>query len=315
MSGLEVLRSFREQAIETHAPIAVVNWTNEEGARFTPGLGASTVWAGVASVDDVLACKTHDDNASLTMGDELARIGYIGTTPATCDEFPLSAHFEIHNEQNTELERAGKSVGWAPAWQGIAGYEAVLEGEDGHATTYAMERRQDALVGASRLTVAAEDMARELRGFATATKIRSGPWGFCNIQSKVALSWLIGHREQASFDKLCIGFEDAAHDVAGKYRLKLDLKKTVDLPVGRFTKEAVDCAANGVGDLGVAITCMSGHDSLMTMLKAPTAMLFVRSKGGYSHSPKEWSEKQDCADGALALGRTVLHYDDYLRRR
>jgi hypothetical protein len=53
----------------------------------------------------------------------------------------------------------------------------------------------------------------------------------------------------------------------------------------------------------------------MTSLKVPTAMVFVRAKDGISHSPKEWSSKEDCAEGALVLGKAVLNFDELLRRR
>lgn len=314
MSGLEVLRSFREHRIKTKAPVAVINWTNEEGSRFVPGLGASTVWAEQSTVEQAYASVSHDGSPA-TMGDELRRIGYIGEEPSTFSEFPLSAHFEIHNEQNTELEEAGKSVGWAEGWQGVAGYEVNFQGDDGHATTYAMHRRKDALVGAAKVITALEKLAYELDGFTTATAIRSGPLGFCNIQSKAKICYLIGNMDHAKLKEMCKRLEQTVEDTAATHGLEFQVEKILELPPGNFTREAVDCVARGCGAMGKAITCMSGHDSLMTILKVPTAMIFVRSKDGISHSPKEWSEKQDCADGALALGQAVLNFDEYLKTR
>lgn len=290
----------------------MINWTNEEGARFVPALGASSVWAEVNTADEVHSSVPHDGSL-VTLGSELGRIGYVGNAPSTCSEFPLSAHFELHNEQNTELEEAGKSIGWAKEWQGHAGYEVTFGGEDGHATTYAMNRRKDALVGASKLITALEALAHELGGFSTATAIRTGPFGFCNIQSKAKISLLIGNKDNKRFEEMCRRLELTAEAAATAHNLTSSVKQVFFLPVGGFTREAVDCVTRACEEKGIPITCMSGHDSFMTILKVPTAMIFVRSRNGDSHAATEWCEKQDCADGAQALGRSVINFDEYLK--
>lgn len=108
----------KEQKIKSKAPIVLINWTNEEGARFWPFLGSSIVYAGQSSVEEAQLSVTHD-GSGIKMGDELAKIGYVGDGPNTFEEFPISAHFEIHVEQYTDLEKAGKPVGWVTGWQGM----------------------------------------------------------------------------------------------------------------------------------------------------------------------------------------------------
>lgn len=111
-----MIRSLKEQGIKTRAPLTLINWTNEEGARFYPALGSSVVYAGASSVEQAHASWSHD-GSELTMGSELARIGYVGDGPNTFEDLPISAHFEIHVEQATDLEKAGKPVGWVEGWQ------------------------------------------------------------------------------------------------------------------------------------------------------------------------------------------------------
>lgn len=118
LGALEVVRSLQEQKIKTRAPIVLINWTNEEGARFWPFLGSSIVYAGQSTLDEAQLSVTHD-GSGITMGGELEKIGYVGDGPNTFEEFPISAHFEIHVEQHTELEKAGKPVGWVTGWQGM----------------------------------------------------------------------------------------------------------------------------------------------------------------------------------------------------
>lgn len=130
IGALEVVRSLQEQKIETFAPIAVINWTNEEGARFFPPLGSSCVFAGESTVDAAHESKANNGSGE-TLGDALRSIGYVGDGPNKFEEYPLSAHFEIHVEQARALERAGKPVGWVEGWQGISVFEITFRGEDG----------------------------------------------------------------------------------------------------------------------------------------------------------------------------------------
>lgn len=130
IGALEVVRSLQEQKIETFAPISVINWTNEEGARFFPPLGSSCVFAGESTVDAAHESKANNGSGE-TLGDALRSIGYVGDGPNTFEEHPLSAHFEIHVEQARTLEEAGKPVGWVEGWQGISVFEVTFHGEDG----------------------------------------------------------------------------------------------------------------------------------------------------------------------------------------
>ena len=81
-------------------------------------MGSSIVYAGQSTVEEAHGSLTHD-GSGVKMGDELRKIGYVGDGPNTFEEFPISAHFEIHVEQADSLEKAGKPVGWVTGWQGM----------------------------------------------------------------------------------------------------------------------------------------------------------------------------------------------------
>lgn len=176
LGALEVVRSIKDQGLKTHAPLALINWTNEEGARFFPPLGSSSVFARQTSVGALHASKANDGSDD-TLGAALHSIGYVGDGPNTFADFPLSVHFEIHVEQQKSLEKAGKSVGWVDGWHGITMFEITFHGEDGHANTYDMEGRKDTLVGASKVIVELERLADSAHGRSTTTNIQSGPVG------------------------------------------------------------------------------------------------------------------------------------------
>ena len=314
LGGLEVLRSMREQGIKTRAPLVLINWTNEEGARFFPPLGSSSVYAGNTTVAQAHASASND-HSGLTMGSELAKIGYVGDGPNHFAEFPISAHFEIHVEQATDLEKAGKPVGWVEGWQGMTWYSLQLKGEDGHANTYTMDRRRDALVGAAKIITVVDDIAYTHRGGSTVTNILSGPWGSCNIQSSTRLSFCLTNWDAKLLDTMGADIETRIKEIAAKQNLELVMKRDLHLYPGDFWPEAVDCVRRACGDKGIASRTGTGHDSTMTTQLVPTAMVFVRAKGGISHCAEEWSSKEDCGEGALALGRAVSNFDEVLRRR
>ncbi|KAL6249417.1 hypothetical protein RBB50_003270 [Rhinocladiella similis] len=311
LCALEVLRSFREQNIKTRAPLVAINWTNEEGARFFPPLGSSLVYAGQSTITAAHASYSNDGSPE-TMGGELQRIGYVGSGPNTFEEFPISAHFEVHVEQQSSLERANKPVGWVKGWEGMTWYEVVFHGADGHANTAAMHGRKDSVQGAAKFMTSIETLAHDMYGRSTVTAIESGPVGACNIQSRTKVVFCLMHADADGLLEMGRRAEALAKTAASLHGLEHEMGRSLHLLPGDFTPEAVDCVARACGDKGIGARTLTGHDSLETLLVAPTAMVFVRSKDGVSHSAKEWSDKDDCAEGALVLGKSVLNFDEYL---
>jgi beta-ureidopropionase / N-carbamoyl-L-amino-acid hydrolase len=151
LAALEVVRTLNDRGVRTRAPIEVVNWTNEEGARFPPPMVASGVFAGVHSLEFALACKDADGR---TQGEELERIGYAGPEPV--GGRPIGALFELHIEQGPELEAKGLDVGIVTGTYGVRGFDVAVLGENAHVGPTPMDRRRNALVGAAMLIVEAQ---------------------------------------------------------------------------------------------------------------------------------------------------------------
>lgn len=304
----------KELKIKPHAPVALFNWTNEEGARFFPPLGSSCVYAGQATVEEAHASASNDGSLE-TMGSELAKIGYVGDGPNTFEEFPISAHFEIHCEQAISLEKGGKAVGWATGWPGMTWFDIFFTGDDGHATTYPMYGRRDAAVGLGKLITEIDKLAYEKNGYTTVTNLRSGPWGAGNIQSTSKVTFCITHKEEKGLLEMGEIILERAAAIAALHGLECSHKRTIHLLPGKFWKDAVDCVEAGCGDMGMETMTMTAHDSTMTQLLVPTAMVMARAKNGWSHTAKEWTSKEDCAASSLALGRAVLNFDEKLKTK
>src|SRR5207248_634795 len=149
--------------------IVVVNWTNEEGARFAPAMLGSGVFAGVYSRVEADAVA---DIEGVRFGEALDRIGWRGAAKA--GGMPLSAYLELHIEQGPILEAEDKTIGVATGVQGVRWYEATITGRESHAGTTPMPRRADALVACARLALEVQAIALARAPTAVGTVGRAG---------------------------------------------------------------------------------------------------------------------------------------------
>lgn len=158
-AALEVLRTLHENKVETYCPIALIDWTNEEGARFPGAMMCSGVWSTKSSTD-IEACFSVMDVDGITMRDALTSIGFLGATPCDYRQNGLESYFELHIEQGPILEAASLKVGVVTAVQGMKWFSVRVSGIEGHSGTTPMSSRSDALVTASKLITAVNDTAK-----------------------------------------------------------------------------------------------------------------------------------------------------------
>jgi len=146
LAGLELIRTLNDLEIATEAPVELVNWTDEEGARFGHSLMGSGVWAGVY---DRAKVEGLTDLDGVTVGQALDATGIRGQEEPVA--FPADAYFELHIEQGPILEREGKTIGIVTGGQAQIWYDAVVTGQDAHAGTTPPSTRRDALVSTARM--------------------------------------------------------------------------------------------------------------------------------------------------------------------
>src|SRR5699024_1420274 len=154
LAALEVVRTLNDFQIETERPIDIVNFTNEEGARFEPSMLSSGALAGDYERDEVYQIE---DRNGKRFGDELERIGYKGKVENRLQD--PSAYIELHIEQGPILENEGISIGAVEGIQGEHALEVVVSGESGHAGTTPMDMRKDALAAAAEMIGDVETLA------------------------------------------------------------------------------------------------------------------------------------------------------------
>jgi N-carbamoyl-L-amino-acid hydrolase len=315
LAAVEALSTLVEAGYETFAPIEVVNWTNEEGARFAPAMLASGVFAGVFARD---FAAQRQDRAGVAFGDALDAIGYRGAEP--CGTHRLSAFFELHIEQGPYLEAEGKDIGVVTGVQGMRWYEVTITGEDRHAGTTPMSRRRDALLGAARMVEAvnAAALAHAPLAVGTVGLLEAKPGSPNVVPGEVFFTVDLRHPEVAVLDRMENEIATAGSDIARESGLDVSIKNIWKQPPVIFDAgciASVRAAAETSGFSTRDIVSGAGHDAAYVARVAPTAMIFVPCRDGVSHNEAEFTSKEQCAAGAQVLLQAVLDYDRRLAER
>jgi len=315
LGALEALRTLVEAGYETFAPIEVVNWTNEEGARFAPAMVSSGVFAGAFDHD---WAASRQDRAGVAFGDALAAIGYRGAEP--CGHHPLSGFFELHIEQGPVLELEGKDIGIVTGIQGIRWFEITVRGEERHSGTTPMPVRRNALLGAARLVerVNAIALARPPLAVGTVGLLEVKPNSPNVVPGEVFFTVDFRHPDAATLASMEEDLTAAGFTLADESGLTVELRKILDMPPVSFDPDCIACVREGAATAGLSareIVAGAGHDAGYVARVAPSAMVFVPCRDGISHNEAEFSTNEQCAAGAQVLLQAVLNFDRRLAER
>lgn len=308
LAGLEVIRSLNAAGYETEAPVEVAVWTNEEGSRFAPAMISSGVFANVFDLDHGHSRK---DIEGRTIGEELARIGYVGDDEPTIDDHPIGAYFEAHIEQGPILEAEGKTVGVVTDAQGMRWYEITLTGVEAHAGPTPMARRRDALLGAARIVEAVNRIGLANQPYACATvgMIQVHPNSRNVIPGRVFLTVDFRHPDDAVLAKMDHELKEAVETVASEIGLELDYDPFWYYAPVKFEQSCVDAVRVGVevnGFSSLDIVSGAGHDACYLAGVVPTGMIFVPCVDGISHNEIEEISPEWAEAGAQVLLQAVI---------
>ena len=305
IGGLEVVATLNDLGIRPKRDVAVIAFTNEEGARFHPDMLGSYVWLGGLSVAEAQA---QTDADGFVLGTELRRIGYEG--PERPGFLKAHAYFELHIEQGPVLEHEGGGIGAVTGIQGITWLEMTFGGQPNHGGTTPMKYRKDAGLLAARVNVFAYETTTRIPGqLANMGFIRALPGNVNVVPETVTVTLDLRNPDQARLDEAEAAIRAFAEDMARQMDLTIatrDLARFPPTPFddGMITK--VENAAKGLSMPVRRIISGAGHDAQMMAQICPTAMIFVPSIGGLSHNPKEFSTDADIVAGANVLLQVVL---------
>lgn len=305
LAALEVMRTMNDNNTETERPFEVAIWTNEEGTRFTPVMMGSGVFAGVFTLEHALK---QVDLEGKSVGDELQRIGYAGTAPASRT---FASYFEAHIEQGPILEAQKKTIGIVTGALGLRWYDVTITGQDAHAGPTPMALRRDSMLAAARLTEAVNTvaMAFQPQGRGTVGFMQVKPNSRNVVPGEVRMSVDLRHSDKAKLDDMEAQMRARAGEIASRTSVAIDLKCVTDYPPLAFDAglvEAVRNSAVALGFDGMDIVSGAGHDACYVARVAPAAMIFVPCEGGISHNEIENADPEHLAAGCNVLLGAVL---------
>ena len=308
LAGLEVIRTLDAAGFQTDAPLMLVNWTNEEGSRFSPAMLGSGIWAGV--YDRAYGDARADAGGEL-FGACLERIGYRGQARAGSVRF--GAMFELHIEQGPILEAEEVQIGVVQGVQGMRWFDLVLTGTAAHTGSTPMGMRQNALLGMARVIEGIDRIAKSHPdAVGTIGYLGISPNSHNVIPGEVRATIDLRDPSDATLDEMEAAVAALVRDVAAgiglEYRLE-QISRTAPVIFDPGCIASVRAGARAAGFSTRDIISGAGHDAAHTALVVPTTMIFVPCAGGLSHNPAESTLPAECAAGATVLLEAVLDHD------
>lgn len=305
LASLEAVLAVRRQGAKPARNLAVVNWTNEEGARFSPSTLGSAVHAGLATSE---FAQSREDGAGVSLGAALADIGYRGSDPPPRGAV---AYVELHIEQGPELERAGRTIGVVEGNWGTAKYVADIHGRAAHTGPTPMRERRDALLPAAELVLLCRRLSDETGGalLSSVGRLDVLPNSTNVVPARVRLFAEFRAVDAAMLAGACRRLEARTRELTTA-EVPIELVRTVDRPAGTFDPALRDLIERTAGECGfpsMRLSTIAGHDAIPMKAVCPSAMLFVPSAGGVSHHESEFTRPEDLVAGAEVLAATLAH--------
>lgn len=305
LAGIEVVAALQRAGHLPARPVTVAAFTNEEGVRYTPDMMGSLVHAGALRPEAALSAVGTDGSV---LGEELKAIGYAGSME------PGSIHphafIELHVEQGPVLEREAARIGAVDGVQGLCWKRITIEGQANHAGTTPLELRRDALLAAARVVLFARELAEASGGTTVATvgRLRVEPDVVNVVPRRAELTLDFRDADPARLDDVDARLADFLGRLGAETGVRISVEELARTRPVRFDAGLVARIEDAAGALGLEcrrLTSGAGHDAQMLAPVAPSAMIFVPSVGGVSHSPHERTSDEDVVAGANVLLEVV----------
>ena len=306
-AALESVRAIKSSDREVVHPLTVVCFTGEEGTRFSDGVLGSSVAAGRLTVEDAL--NLSDGN--VTLRESLDDIGFRGCERLDASEW--DAWLELHVEQSDTLERASAPVGIVTSITGTLRCRIIIEGGSDHAGTTAMADRTDALAAASEFVLAVEASAREATqvddsAVATVGSLQVSPDVVNVVPGGVELSVDLRSVNAATIERMVDDVTEKLSELERERGVSTTLERPYDIspqPMADRAQQALRRASMVVGVDAPSLPSGAGHDTMQVATVTDAGLLFARSRGGYSHSPSEWTDWDDCTTATQVLAAAL----------
>ncbi len=298
--GIECVAALHAAGRRMPFAIEVIAFGDEEGSRFPVAMLTSKALAGTLDAIPDMA-----DRDGVTLAGALAGFGAAPDRMAGARHPGALAYLEAHIEQGPVLEAEALALGVVTGIAAQVRFGVTVSGAAGHAGTCSMALRRDALAGAAEMVLAIESVARKGGGdlVATVGRLETLPGAANVIPGEVRFTIDVRSGDAARRDGAAEDILDAICAIADRRGLDFNVQRLHDLPASPCDPRLIDLLESALVEAGHAprrLVSGAGHDAMVMAAMAPTAMLFIRCKGGVSHNPAEHVAPAD-ADAALAV--------------
>ncbi len=303
MAGVELIRTLAAEGTPP-VTVAVVDWADEEGARFGRSLFGSA--AIVGSLDTEAAALLVDKE-----GNKLPDvIGEHGISLDTIDGartrlHDVKAYLEVHIEQGPVLEARGLAICTVTGTKGIERERLIFKGQAAHSGTMPMEMRRDSFVAASRFAIALNDIGRRHDGVTTVGHVQCWPGVVTAVPGETRVTMDMRHISVESLAQMFAEMELAATDAANAEGCTVEMEHIFRIPPMPFHPKLLAAARESVREVeGHEVELPSGalHDASEMAREVPTVMIFSSSIAGLSHTKEE-----DTPDEHLQMAVDAFH--------
>lgn len=309
MAGLEAIVSIKESGKRVESSLILVDWTNEEGARFVPPMLASGVVSGKFDSQWVY---DKEDVDGIRYEDELIRIGYKGQKENRLKD--IKAYFEPHIEQGPVLDAEGKNFGVVTGALGITGLDVTIKGEANHAGTTPMSHRKDPAAAAAEAISAIRQNCIDFGDPAVLTVgvINARPASKNIVPGEVYFSVDLRYHTDEGMTELEEQTKQIIMEICSKYIVSVDIARYWRADPASFNESIISCVEDAARENNmnyIRIISGAGHDAVFINEVMPTGMLFVPSIKGMSHCPQEDTRWEDIVKGVEITADVLLKLD------
>lgn len=309
--GLEAVRCIKESGLKNKRDISVIVYTSEEPTRFGLSCLGSRALSGVLSLDDT---KNIFDKDGKSLYDVLDSLGYDHNkfSEIKKEKVDVYASVELHIEQNSRLEKSGIPIGIVKGICAPTNFDVSIRGVQSHAGGTSMADRHDAFMAAAELALSFEDAVKSSSSeYITGTvgRVNVFPNAVNVISGLTNISIDIRSIDMYAKDVVVETLRYESERIQRERGVEISMElENHDLPL-RCDEKIMKTEESVCDQLGIKyMELISGpyHDSLFVGRFAPTAMIFVPSRNGISHSEDEWTDFEDLATGTDVLANTLL---------
>jgi allantoate deiminase len=312
IAGILAAERFASSKAKLPFGIDVLAFGDEEGSRFPATMTSSSACAGVFEPEALAST----DAKGVTLAAALRAYGKLPQDIAAAAYRPqdAAAYVEVHIEQGPVLESKGEPLGVVTGIIGQSRLRMSVTGEAGHAGTVPMTHRRDALAGVAEMALALEKIAREHPDdgmVGTVGRLEALPGAINIIPGRVTFTVDLRSLTDPLRARALERFQDETRRIATARGLRVVVDSLHEVPTAHCAEPLQEQLAASIGELGhtpVRLPSGAGHDAQVMSRLCPSAMLFVRCRGGISHNPAEFASVSDMGVAIAALIRFIERF-------